>query len=184
MRAIIERSWEHVAASLVEVDGRPLILRQLDWLAAEQITHVAITLGLDDVSEAIATCVIAGAPAALTLTLIRSLRPIPARDVAIDAQFPWRGRVVCVPATAMVDARLGPFEVAWPAAELRVVLAGPAADKGLPPAALQLVTQEWGAIAARRGTGWACHVTDAGAAARLSRLLTSGRLARTPAVAA
>jgi hypothetical protein len=177
MRAIIERSWDHVAASLVELDGRPLILRQLDWLAAEQVTHVAITLGFDDVSEAIAACLIARAPAAVTLTLIRSLRPIPARDAAIDAQFPWSGRIVCVPATALVDARLGPFDGAWPAEELRITLAGPAAADELPPAALRMVTQEWGRVAARRGVGWACHVTDAVAADHLSHLLASGHLA-------
>jgi hypothetical protein len=106
MFAVIYQVPVRPGAGMVRVAGRPLLERQLQWLRAAGCQRVAVEIGVDPESSALAAWLSEQEALSADVTLVLAPRPLGPRDVAIRAGFPVGAPFIAVPGDVLGDGDL------------------------------------------------------------------------------
>ncbi|WP_437878456.1 hypothetical protein [Sorangium sp. So ce513] len=127
MYAIIARVAESPDAGLFSIAGRPLVSRQLQWLREIQCRRVAVQIGTDAPSMAVAAWLSEHDALGADVALVLAAAPLSPRGVARRAGFPDGIPLVVVPATVLGGGDLAPMIAAAPPRGLVIRLDPPEA---------------------------------------------------------
>ncbi|WP_437960436.1 hypothetical protein WME76_12865 [Sorangium sp. So ce119] len=185
MYAIIERVAESPDAGLFSIAGRPLVSRQLQWLREIRCRRVAVQIGADAASMAVAAWLSEHDALGADVALVLAASPLSPRGVARRAGFPDDVPLVVVPATVLGGGDLAPMIAAAAPRGLSIRLEPPAAVAGRVDAAVVRVLGAGDAGDARAdeavGPSWGALVRSQADALALSAAVLSGRISSDPA---
>jgi hypothetical protein len=106
MFAVIYQVPARPGAGMVRVAGRPLLERQLQWLRAAGCQRVAVEIGVDPESSALAAWLSEQEALGADVALVLAPRPLGPRDVAMRAGFPVGAPFIAVPSDVLGDGDL------------------------------------------------------------------------------
>lgn len=175
MLALIHR--EGVVAML-DVGGRPLLSRQIQWLRSMGCGRIAVELGDDPLAERIAQWLAEDEIAAPDLCVVLAVRGTPLRELANRAGFDPRAPFLAIPGDVLGD---GDLVTLYARADCRGVVARLGApsssDAALGGARVQLIGEPDSLRGRRRsivGPGLGVRVRSAAHALSLGAMVLSG----------
>jgi hypothetical protein len=107
MLAVIHRRGAAPDAGALPIAGRPLIVRQLQWLRMAGVTRVAVEVGTTDAAMEVARWIDEEHALASTAVTVLAGEPLPPDEVARRAGFPAGDRVLALPADVIGAVDLG-----------------------------------------------------------------------------
>lgn len=185
MYAIIARVAESPDAGLFSIAGRPLVSRQLQWLREIQCRRVAVQIGADAASMAVAAWLSEHDALGADVALVLAAAPLSPRGVARRAGFPDGVPLVVVPATVLGGGDLAPLLAAAPPHGLAIRLDPPEAVAArVEPGVVRVLGQ--GDAGDPRveevvGPSWGALIRSQADALALSAAVLSGRISSDPA---
>lgn len=175
MDALISPSLTAPSAGLLDVAGKPLILRQIQWLRAIGCERIVIELPSGALAERL-TAVLDQEPLGVGVSWAPS-SGAPPRVFASEQGL--SERVIALPGDTLGDGDLVRIYLASDGGELQILLDAPPPFAGAPPASIWVLGPGARRRQELRGPGWGLRLQDEDDAFRLSLAVLDGSLPRT-----
>lgn len=175
MRAVIHQVAGRQGVSALPIAGRPLIVRQVQWLRAIGCERIALEIDSHPSTERIVDWLAADG-CGLFVDVVLTPRPMGAREVARRAGVPNGDPFFAVPADVLGAGDFSTLAVHGEAAGVEIELEAPAGDRRMAGGRITLYGRISGARPTVRGAGWGARITTFRDAHELGLSALSGAL--------
>jgi hypothetical protein len=177
MLAVIHRSTPPRSAATLALAGRPVIIRQLQWLHNLGRERVAIELGQDERSEQVRRLVTEQKVLSRGVVFVPAVTPLSPRALGHEAGFPAQARWLALPESVVGNADLTRLFRGKPVpGPLVGRIAPPQTGGPFAPAEVHLTSPIAGPVTVEPLPGWGAVIDTPGAALQLACEALLGRL--------